>query len=216
MKTFALQVYVPAQYTGPQDVATLQTMFLVWIPADFVDPLAQQLKVTSSPFYTGLPSPWSDLAHHVDATFPVTSVNSAGDGPDGLAGSDASNSSQTGASKTRQDAIIGVVSALGAITLLILAFLVYRAVKQRQALAHHRIAEPPQDFMAGSRPDGQEFDRDSIGGQRRRSFYYAEDSVRAYQSHSPPAPPAEDPFNPGMRQRGPIGAPVLRDNTMNW
>ena len=38
--------------------------------------------------------------------------------------------------------------------------------------------------MAGVPEPGHEFDRDSVGGQRRRSFYYAEDSLRGYAQSS--------------------------------
>ena len=67
----------------------------------------------------------------------------------------------------------------------------------------------------GARPENQDFDRDSLGGQRRRSFYYAEDSLRGAETAGP--------SDAMMRERRPqvvnpqmIGAPVLRDNTMNW
>ncbi|KAH9846427.1 hypothetical protein C2E23DRAFT_872378 [Lenzites betulinus] len=214
VKTYELKVNVPSTYTGPADVALLQTMYLGWIPNDSVDDLAQQLKVTSSAFYHALGDPYSQLAAHVVSSFPVTNAGTTGtdDGTSGTSPSSASSSSNT-----REDAIIGVVSSLGAIALLILAFLVFRAVKQRRALAHRRLSDPPNEFI-GAPPEDHEFDRDSVGGQRRRSFYYAADSISV---QPPPAPPqsayADDPFNPTMRERRPpIGAPILRDNTMNW
>ncbi|KAH9891983.1 hypothetical protein C8Q73DRAFT_98786 [Cubamyces lactineus] len=212
VKTYELKAYVPDDYHGTQDVNLLQTMWLGWIPKESVDTLAQQLRVTSSAFYTALQSPYSDLAAHIVSSFPVT--NAPGTSDNGSGSSDNSSGSTSGASsssKTREDAIIGVVSSLGAIALLILAFLVFRAVKQRRELAHRRLSDPHQAEFVGAPPDDHEFDRDSVGGQRRRSFYYAADSLR-----SAPAE-AEDPFNPGMRERRPpIGAPILRDNTMNW
>ena len=190
-------------------------MYLAWIPSESVDLLAQQLKVASSQFYTALSSPYSDLARHVVSSFPVRSVapgnsGTPGDGSSGAATSGASNSS-----KTREDAIIGVVSSLGAITLLILGFLIFRAIKQRRELAHRRLSDPHDNEFIGAPPAEHEFDRDSVGGQRRRSFYYAADSLRGFQDHNAAA--VEDPFNPGMRERRPvIGTPILRDNTMNW
>ncbi|KAI0823199.1 hypothetical protein BC628DRAFT_594937 [Trametes gibbosa] len=227
VKTYELKVYVPSDYNGPDQVQLLQTMWYGWIPKDSVDDLAQQLKVTSSAFYTKLPSPYSDLASHVISSFPVTNApgstnTDTNDGSSGAATSGASSSS-----KTREDAIIGVVSSLGAIALLILAFLVFRAVKQRRALAHRRLSDPHENEFVGAPPEDHEFDRDSIGGQRRRSFYYAADSIsvvpppqtgmQQQPQSATGAAYSEDPFNPTMRERRPpIGAPILRDNTMNW
>lgn len=100
-----------------------------------------------------------------------------------------------------------------------LAFLVVRALKQRRDLAHRRLSDAPQggDMYVGARPENQDFDRDSVGGQRRRSFYYAEDSLR----DGIPVGAGENVSEAGMRERRPvnanmIGTPVLRDNTMNW
>ncbi|KAI0775505.1 hypothetical protein BD413DRAFT_471050, partial [Trametes elegans] len=226
VKTYELKCYVPKSYQGVDDVEQLQTMWVGYIPTDNVDTLAQQLKVTSSAFYTSLQSPYSDLAQHVVSSFPVTTAVGSGDSGSGSGGNGASSSSGSSSSKSRENAIIGVVSSLGAIALLILAFLVFRAVKQRRALAHRRLSDPHQTEFIGAPPDDHEFDRDSVGGQRRRSFYYAADSLRS--AH--PEGAAEDPFTnasaaPGsaaaaaanMRERRPqIGAPILRDNTMNW
>ena len=217
MKTYELRVNVPDDYTSVSDMNLLQTMYLAYIPSDDVEPLAQQLKVASSQFYTALPTPYSELSAHVVSSFPVTSVPDTSSSSSGSSGSSGSSSGSS-SSKTREDAIIGVVSSLGAITLLILAFLVARAVKQRRALAHRRLSDPREAEFVGAPPADHEFDRDSVGGQRRRSFYYAADSLRSMGEHSPSA---DDPFNPqagaGMRERRPvIGTPILRDNTMNW
>lgn len=228
VQTYALQVFEPSTYTSTEDADALETMFVAWIPTGQVDTLAQQLLASNSPFYTVLGSPYSDLARHVVPSFPVEAVTSGGStGSSGGSGSTSSDTaSASSSSKTREDAIIGVVSSLGAITLIVLAFLVVRAVKQRRALAHHRLSDPQIDETAfvGARPDNQEFDRDSLGGQRRRSFYYAEDSLR-YEgaSSGQAATQAGTSIHPMMRERRGqnvnaqmIGAPVLRDNTMNW
>ena len=53
-------------------------MFLAWIPTGDVNTLAQQLVSTNSPFYTGLGSPYRDLAEHVVPSFPVNAVSSGG------------------------------------------------------------------------------------------------------------------------------------------
>ncbi|EIW59610.1 uncharacterized protein TRAVEDRAFT_121219, partial [Trametes versicolor FP-101664 SS1] len=222
IKTYELKVYAPSDYTGPDDIALLQTMWLGWIPGQTVDDLAQQLKVTSSLFYTALPSPYKDLAEHVVSSFPVTNAPGSTSTDTNSGGSSGASSSASSSSKTREDAIIGVVSSLGAIALLILAFLVFRAVKQRRELAHRRLSDAPgqNEFIGAPPEEDHEFDRDSVGGQRRRSFYYAADSLRGAEPQAPvqqvPAY-SEDPFNPTMRERRPpIGAPILRDNTMNW
>ena len=78
-------------------------------------------------------------------------------------------------------------------------------------------------MVDGAPAPGQQFDRDSLGGQRRRSFYYAEDSLRGFAQ----APVNEDAYEQqisgagGMRERrtivpGTISHPILRDNTLNW
>lgn len=220
MKTFGLEVYRPATYTGPADVDQLGTVYLAYIPTGDVDDLAQQLVVKSSAFYTTLGSPYKDLAAHVVASFPVQAVaaGSTDEGSSTTSGGSSDGSSASSSSKTREDAIIGVVSSLGAITLIVLAFLIVRAVKQRRALAHRRLSDPPVNpgNLVGVRPEHQDFDRDSVGGHRRRSFYYAEDSLRGFEGqHSEPVDPNM------MRERRPVNAnmistPVLRDNTMNW
>lgn len=212
---------IPKAYKGPGDVALLRTMFLAWIPSDQLQTLAAQMKAKSSSFYTGTTGVPSELAEHVDASFSLNSV------PDPNAGSAASGGDSSGsgqaasssAGQTRKDAIIGVVSALGGVTLVVLVLLIFRSLKRRQEIAHRRLSDPPQGGYLGERPDGQEFDRDSVGGQRRRSFYFAADSLRGAESTIA----NEDEFSsrapPVMRQRvapAAISAPILRDNTMNW
>ena len=222
--TVALQVWKGTNYHGPADVDNLLTTYLAWIPKDQVDPLSQELLAKNSQFYTAAGLPYTQLAAHVDATFPVSGAVDNGSGGSGGGGSaspadGAQPASASGSSKTREDVIIGVVSSLGAITLLVLAFLLVRALKQRRELAHRRLSDPGQgDMFVGARPDNQEFDRDSVGGQRRRSFYYAEDSLRATEMS---AGHEQQMSESGMRERrqvnaGMIGTPVLRDNTMNW
>jgi hypothetical protein len=218
----ALQVYKPSTYSGPQDVAKLQTEYLAYIPSDQVDVLANQLLVKTSPFYH-TPSPYNQLAAHILSTFPVAAGGSdagSNGSSGGASGNDTSSSSSS--NKTRENAIIGVISSLGAITLIVLAFLAVRAVKQRRALAHRRLSDPPLDAdrYVGARPENQDFDRDTLGGQRRRSFYYAEDSLRGYEDSNVGAGMSED-YDQRMRERRPVNAamistPVLRDNTMNW
>jgi len=133
--------------------------------------------------------------------------------------------SSSGSSKSRQDAIIGVVTTLGVIALLVLVFLVYRSLKRRRELAHRRLSDPPVEgaAIAGARPEGREFDQDSVGGARRRSFYYAEDSLRGYQGTPGEEGQYDSRVSPqsGMTQRrnvmpAAISAPILQESSMNW
>ncbi|KAI0064185.1 hypothetical protein BV25DRAFT_1801256 [Artomyces pyxidatus] len=227
--TFALQVYIPNTYTGPDDVSQLLTTYLLYIPTADVSVLANQIKAKTSPFYTALGPPYSDLAAHVDPAYAVTSVQSPNQVPG--SGNNAGSSGDTSASggssnNTRTDAIIGVVSALGGITLIVLAVLIVRSVKRRRELAHHRLSDPNVGY-----PDraGRDFDQDSVGGQRRRSFYFAEDSLRG--AGPAPASSAQPTDNvveysyrnapDQMRERRPvvpaaISAPYLQQSSLNW
>jgi hypothetical protein len=221
VKTWALQVYIPASYHSATDVIQLGTMWLGYIPSDQVDNLAAQIKAKQSLFYNGVNNNVAKaLASHVNSGFSLNAVADPNLNTNG-GGSSNGSGSNSGSSKTRQDAIIGVVSALGAIALLVLVFLVYRSMKRRRELAHRRLSDPPDQFVAGARPDGREFDQDSVGGARRRSFYYAEDSLRTYQPAS-----SEEHYDsrsgpPGMVQRrnvmpAAISAPILQESSMNW
>jgi hypothetical protein len=217
--TFALQVYVPASYTGPSDIDQLETMWLGYIPSDEVDNLAAQIKAENSEFYTGTTGVSQQLATHVNSGFPLTSVPDPNKG--GNSGLPASNSGLSNEAKVRQNAIIGVVTTLGSIAIIILFFLLYRSYKQRRSLAHQRLSDPAPGPVVGQRPAGQEFDQDSVGGQRRRSFYYAEDSLRGFQVERQEEPETYTTrLSPtGMRARiapTAISAPILRENSMNW
>lgn len=195
-------------------------MWLGYIPTDQVDTLAAEIKTKQSAFYTGVPDGVARaLASHVNSGFSINSVAdpNTGDVGPGATGSNASSDN----GKSRQDAIIGVVSALGAVALLVLVFLVYRSMKRRRELAHRRLSDPPDaDAFVGARPDGREFDQDSVGGARRRSFYYAEDSLRGFQGDRNDEN-QYDSRSPTMSQRrnvapATISAPVLQQSSMNW
>ncbi|KAI0785163.1 hypothetical protein C8Q75DRAFT_723072 [Abortiporus biennis] len=232
VQLFALEAWRPSDYTGPSDIDKLLTLFVAYIPSDQVNNLAQQIKVKSSAFYQ-VPQPAGQISTYVNPGFPVTAVSTNNDAGDGTTITNNTSGSATSASgsssKTRENVIIGVVTSLGAVTLLVLAFLVVRAVKQRRELAHRRLSDPPQGFV-GARPENQDFDRDSVGGARRRSFYYAEDSLRGFSDIQPqPQQPGgagmvdeyDHRVTEGMRERRPVNAgmistPILRDNTMNW
>jgi hypothetical protein len=230
VNVFALQVEVTAAYTGPSDAGMLRTMILLYIPTEMVSVLQNQLRTSNSPLYTILRPPYSDLASHFDKSFVITSVDAnALPGTPNVAGLRKNNS--------RRDAIIGVVSALGGLAFIILGVLVFRSVKRSRELRHRRLLDPnmPNDPY----PDrtGRDFDQDSVGGQRRRSFYFAEDSLRGQQ---PPAvqvvqAQTEHVLHPGyqteysyrtspesMRERrvpvvpGAISAPILTQSSLNW
>ncbi|KAF8177860.1 hypothetical protein BJ912DRAFT_856656 [Pholiota molesta] len=232
IKTFALQVYIPTSYRSAADQDNLGTTWLGYIPSGLVNTLAAQIKVKQSSFYTGNTGVAGDLAARVNSGYaitsvPASSVASGGDGSAGGAGTQAG-----GADRSRQDAIIGVVSALGAIALLVLVFLVFRSMRRRRELAHRRLSDPPMvgggGPVEGARPDGREFDQDSVGAPRRRSFYFAEDSLRGYAAPVVVGGGEEDvwdaPRGDGqqvMSQRrnvlpSAISAPILRESSMNW
>jgi hypothetical protein len=225
VKTFALQVWIPETYKGPADVAQLGTMWLGFIPSNLVDTLASQIKAKQSPFYTGNPDPWASLALHVNPSFSLDTVNNPSDDP-----GSSTSSSNSNDSKSREDAIIGVVSALGGITLLVLLYLVYRSIQQRREMAHRRLSDPPQGYMGEAPPD-RDFDQDSVGGQRRRSFYFAEDSLRVYsdptegsgglaphEQHGMFRSPGESSNLLSRRPIAPsaISAPVMKENSLNF
>ena len=205
---WALQVYIPTSYQSPADAAQLGTMWLGYIPSNLVVTLSQEILAKQSKFYTGATDPVAiTLASYVDSGFSIVSV------PDPNSGSAQETASSNDSGKTRKDAIIGVVSSLGAIAFLVLVFLAYRTMKSRRQLAHRRLSDPPDMGSVGIRPEGREFDQDSVGGARRRSFYYAEDSLRESEQIAGSSVISQRrTFLPGT----PISAPVLRENTLNW
>jgi hypothetical protein len=187
VKSYILKVNIPQSYTGPSDADQLGTIYTAYIPTDQVSTLASQIKALQSTFYHGLNDPTAQqLAARVVSSFSVTSVadplqNGGGGGSSGSTGQlDTSGATQQ--SKTRKDAIIGVVTTIGGIALIVLAYLIYRSYMRRNELKAHRLSDPPEmqsaAFLAGVRSPAHDFDQDSIGGQRRRSFYFAQDSLR--------------------------------------
>jgi len=217
--TFALQVYVPDQYHGLQDESLLGTVWLGYIPTSNVNDLSMQIKAPQSMFYTGAPNTVArSLAQRVVAAYSILSVPA--DSSAGAGRGSNSNSNSNSSSNARRDAIIGVVSAVGGIAILVLGILVYRSYKRRRELAHRRISDPP---TAGIAPHGRDFDQDSVGGARRRSFYWAEDSLRGYEVERGVADTSLSPAAQGaagvVRRNvatGAISAPILRESSMNW
>lgn len=225
-KTWMLQVYQPSSYRGPSDSAELGTTYLAYIPTDQVDNLAAMIKAPQSAFYIGVDIPAArSLALRVDNGFSVLSIQDPNGGDGGQTRNSGSSNSSGDVDRTRQDAIIGVVSALGAIAVLVLAFLGYKWYQRRQEAAHRRLSDP----VPGARPEGREFDQDSVGGQRRRSFYFAEDSLRGYQQaqqeeysyYHDQNGARTSPVGGVMTQRrnvvpAAISQPILRESSMNW
>jgi len=203
-------VWQPASYTNTSDASSLGTVYLGWVPNDVVNVLAAQVKAQMSPFYQGTTGIPAALAAKVVSSFALNSVPNPNSGMGNNNSPLSSSSGDTSEEKNRQNAIIGVVSALGAFAVIILAVLIYRSFKRRQELSHHRLSGG--DYYAGQRPEGREFDEDSVGGQRRRSFYYAEDSLRDGQG-------ADTRVQMSQQRRvmpAAISAPVLTESSMNW
>ena len=207
---WALQVYIPTSYHSPADAAQLGTLWLGYIPDPFVITLSQEILAKQSKFYTGdFDAVAHDLASYVNSGFNIISVSDPNSS--GTKGTSADDGG-----KSRQDAIIGVVSSLGAIAFLFLVFLAYRVMKNRRELAHRRLSDPPDIGSVGVRPEGQEFDQDSVGGARRRSFYYAEDSLRGFQESEQITGPSMMTQRRTIVPGTLISAPVLRESSLNW
>jgi len=209
-----LQVYVPTTYTSPNDASQLGCTWLGWIPSDVVDTLAAQIKTKNSPFYSIPNGVAKDLASRVVSGYNILSVPNPTSSNGGINGDNGSSGGSGDDGKSRRDAIIGVVSALGAIALLVLVFLVCRSIKRHRAYAHRRLSDSPD--VLGVRPEGRQFDQDSVGGARRRSFYYAEDSLRVYEQTN-----VHDGTQMMSQRRpivepGVISGPTLTGSTMNW
>lgn len=226
---------MPDSYQSPDDAQQLRTEYLFYLPNNLVPVLANEIRVQSSPFYD-IAEPYKDLASQVDPAFALTSVPN----PNAVPGTTSAASSR--GNKSRTATIIGVVSALGGLALIILGVLIFNGVKRSRQLRHQRLSDPnlPNDPY----PDrtGRDFDQDSVGGPRRRSFYFAEDSLRgqpqtAEQSTVSMAQAQTQQYmvQPGtqiqygsqsspenMRERrapvvpGNISAPILTQSSLNW
>ena len=207
--TWALQVYIPTSYHSPADADQLGTLWLGYVPSNVVTTLAQEILAKQSKFYTGESDTVARaLAQHVNSGFDILSVSDPN--PSGPSSGDGG--------KSRRDTIIGVVTSLGGIAFFVLVFLAYRIMKNRRDHAHRRLSDPSNLDSPGIRPEGQDFDQDSVGGARRRSFYYAEDSLRGFQD-----PEQERVTGPSvMTERRtvvpgtPISPPVLQQSSLNW
>jgi hypothetical protein len=207
--TYALQVYIPTSYQTPADAAQLGTLWLGYVPSNLVVTLSQEILAKQSSFYTGESDPVAKtLASYVNAGYDILSVSDPN--------SAAPSSSDGG--QSRRNVIIGVVCSLGGVAFFVLVFLAYRIMKNRRNHAHRRLSDSAGVDSAGVRPEGQDFDQDSVGGARRRSFYYAEDSLRGFQDSEPAqiAGPSVMTERKTVVPGTPISAPVLQENSLNW
>ena len=113
-------------------------------------------------------------------------------------------------------------SCLGRYNVIVLGYLIYRAIQKRRELAYRRLSDTPANPFVGEAPPNRNFDKDSICGQGRRSFYFAEDSLRGFLDHSYAGDSAR--FSPkqtsGLNRRpiaGNIGPPpVMREDSLNF
>lgn len=212
VKTFALQAFTPSTYTG--DPSQIRTLFLAYIPSDQVDTLAAQLRAKQSPLYVSQTSTIpAQLAALLDPSLPINSVTADNSGTttpnsgSGSAGSSESNT-ETTTERSRRDAIIGVCTAFGIVFLAVAVFFVARNAKRKRESAH--------------RPISPMYERNATPEERPRSFFFAEDSLRGYQTGGAHA--VTDEYNyrqaPAHRrvpvQTSAISAPVLRESSLNW
>ncbi|KZS93656.1 hypothetical protein SISNIDRAFT_410778, partial [Sistotremastrum niveocremeum HHB9708] len=230
VKTYALEVYIPANYNG--DPSTLLTMFYCYIPTDSVDQLSLELKARNSEFYSASGGIASQLAANVNGNFPVASSSSGSSNGGNSNNTPSLSDSSVGtlaAGTKRRNAIIGVCSAIGGIALLVLGWWIYRNMKIRRESAHRRLSGAQSDMVPASGYGAAEFGvrEMSVGADgRRNSFYFAEDSLRGFQDPNRELREEEQMgynhrLSPQMQQRRPvlpqhISAPILRDNTLNW
>lgn len=224
---------MPDDYQNTSDAKMLRTEYLFYLPSNLVSVLANEIKVKTSPFYA-IAEPYKDLANQVDPAFALTSVPN----PNAVPGT---SSATSRGNKSRTATIIGVVSALGGLALIILGILIFNSVKRSRQLRHQRLSDPnlPNDPYADR--SGRDFDQDSVGGARRRSFYFAEDSLRGQpqttEQSTVPMAQAQTQYvvQPGSQiqyssrsspenireRRAPvapatISAPILTQSSLNW
>ncbi|KAG6874978.1 hypothetical protein C0992_005719 [Termitomyces sp. T32_za158] len=74
VKTYVLQVNIPATYSGPQDENQLGTLWLGFIPRNLVDTLASMIKNKNSKFYSAPNAVAQALAEHVNSDFSLNVI----------------------------------------------------------------------------------------------------------------------------------------------
>jgi len=212
--TYVLQVSIPTGWSG--DVSQLGTTYLVYIPSDLVETLASEMRTPNSAFFQqdGIPG---QLADRIIPNSLVSVTNPSSGGVPLSAGVDTSASGRS--NKKRTDAIIGVCAAIGGIAALVGIWWLVRYY-QRQQTAKHRRLSNLSDPNISNGVYGTQYD------ERRTSYFYAEDELRG--GYEPPM--VEQVGEQVMTQRvrngnpavtaagghGPISAPRLQQNTMDW
>lgn len=180
---------------------------MVYIPSDQIDTLGSLMRTPTSSFFSqpGIPG---QLATRVVPNslveVPQSAVNS------GFASGGGSNqSSSSSSSKKRTDAIIGVCVAVGGVAALIAIWWLVKYWQRQQAAKHKRLSNL-SDPNRGNGIYGTQHD------ERRTSFFYAEDELRGGYN----VPPDENVMTQRVRAQaaghGPISAPVLQQNSLNW
>ncbi|KDN48290.1 hypothetical protein RSAG8_02882, partial [Rhizoctonia solani AG-8 WAC10335] len=203
VKTFALQAFTPASFTG--DASEIRTMFLAYIPSD------------QSPLYSDQTSTIpAQLASLLDPSLPINAVSTGSSGTttpssgSNPSGSNGQTNVESTTDKSRRDAIIGVCTAFGVVFAAVIGFFIYKKAQRKREQAHRPIS--PMYERGGRTPE-----------DRPRSFFFAEDSLRGYPNAAG-AHAVTDDYNyrqaPSHRrvpiQTSAISAPVLRESSLNW
>ncbi|KAF8754979.1 biological adhesion [Rhizoctonia solani] len=173
VKTFALQAFLPASYSG--DPSEIRTTYMAYIPDDKVDELSSQLRAKQSTLYSGQTSTIpAQLASLIDPSLPVNSgsTGSTGTTPNsgGSPGGNGTVEQDSGTDRSRRDAIIGVCTAFGIVFAAVIGFFLYKKAQRKREQAHRPIS-PMYERQGVRTPD-----------ERPRSFFFAEDSLRGYQA----------------------------------
>lgn len=180
----ALEAFIPKDWN--QDPKSLLTLVEMYIPNDWVDELAAQLKAPNSQFYAGQGNQVETaLVAEVDPSYPLTSGSggavsgsSAGSPLSGLVGS-AETSTKDDA---RERAIIGVCAAIGGALALALGWWLYKYCQRSREMKHRRLSDGQLAYgpgygavAAGPVPPAMQ------ERGRRDSFFFAADSLRGYE-----------------------------------
>ncbi|KAE8211165.1 hypothetical protein CF326_g9975, partial [Tilletia indica] len=111
----------------PDGDASAMTLYVAYVPLEYVEKLSEMIKDPTSKFYTAAPSAvGAQLAAHVDRQFNILSVVPGTKFPGDGASADGSKSG----SSSLKSALIGVSCALGAVIVL---FFAWRMWKRKQS-----------------------------------------------------------------------------------
>ncbi|KAL9931198.1 hypothetical protein V8E36_009925, partial [Tilletia maclaganii] len=135
-------------YRGETGSSKAQTLYVAYVPSEYVDQLNDMIKDPNSKFYTAAPSAvGQQLASHVDREFNILSVVPAGSSRAGTNGSSSGSGRNSGELKT---ALIGVSCALGGVIALFLCWRVWKA--KREGPIQLRGGSPKLGGKGGDRP----------------------------------------------------------------